>query len=207
MKAKVSAHMDDAVRLYQEGFSFQEIAERFGVTSSAVNKAFRRRGIPSRSRSKLAEHRQEAVRLYREGLSHRELANRFDVSHSTLSRTFIRWGVSSRSGSESRIVALRRGTVQPPRGADHWYWRGGRKLSSYGYLLVLLPEHHLANGNGYVYEHRLVAEQTLGRQLGPGEVVHHINGDVADNDPANLAVMSKGQHTALHKQQEKATRT
>ena len=33
------------------------------------------------------------------------------------------------------------------------------------------------------HEHRLVAEEKLGRPLRKGEVVHHIDGDYKNNDP------------------------
>ncbi len=54
------------------------------------------------------------------------------------------------------------------------------------------------NTRRWKYEHRIVAEQMLGRTLEPGEIVHHINHDTLDNRPENLRVMTAGEHTILH---------
>lgn len=42
------------------------------------------------------------------------------------------------------------------------------------------------------YLHRYVS------QPAPGEIVHHINGEIRDNRRANLANMEKGAHTTYH---------
>lgn len=60
------------------------------------------------------------------------------------------------------------------------------------------PDHPKANGVGYVLEHRLIVEAQLGRYLRDDEIVHHVNGDPADNRPENLAVMSQSEHVSLH---------
>jgi len=76
-----------------------------------------------------------------------------------------------------------------------------RVVASNGYILVYVgKEHHLADVRGYAYEHRLVAEQMLGRRLAAGEIVHHRNGDKADNRPANIEVKpSIKHHCAEHR--------
>jgi endogenous inhibitor of DNA gyrase (YacG/DUF329 family) len=67
-------------------------------------------------------------------------------------------------------------------------WKGGIRINKDGYREVLKKGHPRAGTNGYVLEHILVAEEMLGRPLAPGEVVHHRDGNKANNDPTNLKV-------------------
>ena len=51
------------------------------------------------------------------------------------------------------------------------------------------------------HEHRVVAEQILGRPLEEGEVVHHIDGNVRNNAPENLRIFSsQAEHAKFHKE-------
>lgn len=52
--------------------------------------------------------------------------------------------------------------------------------------------------NRYVYIHRFVMEQMLGRILVQGEVVHHKNGNKEDNRPKNLELMTNSEHSTMH---------
>lgn len=47
-------------------------------------------------------------------------------------------------------------------------------------------------------EHRQVMEDHLGRRLAPEEIVHHRNGNPADNRIENLEVQAWAEHTANH---------
>lgn len=49
------------------------------------------------------------------------------------------------------------------------------------------------------HEHRIVAEQKLGRALRPSEVVHHRNETIRDNRPDNLEVMTRAAHMDAHR--------
>lgn len=82
----------------------------------------------------------------------------------------------------------------------HWNWKGGRTISSHGYVKLKMPDHPNATSNGYVYEHQLIAEQLLGRHLHPGEIVHHRDGNGQNNDPENICVtVSREYHKLAHR--------
>jgi hypothetical protein len=79
-------------------------------------------------------------------------------------------------------------------------YKGGRRISSWGYVLVL------QEGGKYEFEHRLVMESAVGRKLEHDEHVHHINGIKTDNRIENLEIMKKGDHVSLHNKTNPAPR-
>ena len=58
-----------------------------------------------------------------------------------------------------------------------------------GYVLVRLPHHAQSDVRGYVYQHRLVMEQALGRPLARGERVRHRDNNPGNNAVANLVLV------------------
>jgi hypothetical protein len=55
----------------------------------------------------------------------------------------------------------------------------------------------LSNSNGYVYYHRYVASNKIGRWLTSDEHVHHIDGNKTNNDPNNLMIVDKHEHPSI----------
>lgn len=63
------------------------------------------------------------------------------------------------------------------------------------------PVHPRANSNGLYPLHRVLMENHLGRLLRPDELVHHKNEVKKDNRIENLEVVSRADHTKIHKPQ------
>jgi hypothetical protein len=90
--------------------------------------------------------------------------------------------------------------IRSPQGKK----RSGR-IRANGYYAIYLPEHPYAFGKGYVYEHRHVVEQKLGRYLLRTEIVHHKDGNKLNNNIDNLELCASiAEHKAEHRSSQSA---
>ena len=91
---------------------------------------------------------------------------------------------------QKRAIVLK--NFHQPRGKDNPHWKGGRELTKAGYVRLWISKEER------VLEHRKVMEGHLGRKLTRTEVVHHINGNNADNRLANLELTTFSEDISRH---------
>lgn len=83
------------------------------------------------------------------------------------------------------------------------------KIIHCGYYWVYMPDHPLATKNGYIREHRLIAEKELATNeqlicingqnvLNPALDVHHIDENKLNNDVKNLQIVTTSEHMQIH---------
>jgi len=88
-------------------------------------------------------------------------------------------------------------------GSAHPSWKGGRIRNTDGYIRVAISEDDFFfqmadKTTHYVFEHRLVMAQFLGRCLHSREIIHHKNGVPDDNRIENLILTTRGRHILEH---------
>ena len=85
----------------------------------------------------------------------------------------------------------------------------GNKREHGGYYWIFLPEHPFATKDGYIREHRLIAEKYLltdeasvkingEKFLSPNYEVHHKDLNKLNNDKDNLQILTKTEHQQIH---------
>jgi len=105
-----------------------------------------------------------------------EVGRHYGVHQSTVHKWIHQYGIKPKPHSR--------------KGSKHPRYKGWT-LDGHGYLV------HRAHPHNGRRQHRLVAEEMLGRPLRKDEVVHHINGDKTDNRPENLEIIDRTEHSLL----------
>ena len=174
-------------KLYQEGWSYPRLAERFGVKFHLIKRVIHRQGVQPRHVGlvpllKTQEQIQKAVILYKGGTSQEKIAVEMGVSQALVGRVLRQQGILAR-----KVIGRE----------QHGNWKGGRHLTSSGYVEVILdrdsPYFSMANRMGYILEHRLIMAKHLKRCLNKEETIHLKNGIKDDNRIGNLQLWN-GRH-------------
>lgn len=85
------------------------------------------------------------------------------------------------------------------RGKESNLWKGGKYKSAQGYLYILKPNHPYSTKMGYVLESRLIMEKNLNRYLKLKEIIHHIDGNIDNNNIKNLMLFeNQREHMEYH---------
>lgn len=186
--------------------SLTSVGEILGCNRETVRKWVKRHGLPvkkkHRNKPRKPENKKLADKKWLEG----ELSSKpvKQIARELGATEFAVWywtrnhGLSDTSQSHSEAVkkGLKKRFPNGRFGEDHPRWKGGRRIAG-GYIFVRVDDHPNAR-NGYIQEHRLVMEKTLGRYLNSDEVVHHKDGDKKNNHPDNLEVKKRGDHVSEH---------
>jgi transposase-like protein len=143
------------------------------------------------------EEKEEARRLRINGLSVNAIARELGVSKGSVSLWIRGLPVPAHLTEEGRAgrKKLRLEAIAIERERLGIGKKKERLISSDGRWMLQVPPGYQGRtyiGGRYIFEHRYIMEQHLGRLLEPGEVVHHLNGNKLDNRLENLELIQGG---------------
>jgi len=137
------------------------------------------------------------------GRADKHIAEELGITTTAVGYWRRKFQILPRPTAERAKTAIKETWPQGRRGPEAGHWKGGRSSTSGkkpgGYIRIYMPDHPQANRNGYVYEHRYVMEQKIGRYLEAGELVDHIDRNRSNNAPENLRLhASRSEHVKDH---------
>ena len=136
---------------------------------------------------------EDVAELYwRREMTVAEVANELGVKPNTLRDRMKQVGFPVRTKREYVQLMKRKGRLSTTwTGSRNIKWKGGTPKDGSGYVMVWTGERK------YVRRSHLVWEQSRGRKLPEGWVVHHINGVKDDDKPENVAACPPIKHAHL----------
>jgi hypothetical protein len=166
----------------------QWLIDHFESSYQAVKRWLAEAGIPRRASGERQRRTldQAVVRVMYEdaNMTIAEIAASLKASTKLVARTL------KLAITQTRSMGPR---VGRGRGRNKDGYAGG-----HGYVKVFQPNHPNANSRGEVFEHRFVMANTIRSPLRRDEDVHHRDMNKANNDPTNLEILSRPEHTRMH---------
>jgi len=158
---------------------------------------------------------------------HKGMKIQFNTGRTHFKKGMVPWNLGLKMTDEERMAQSKRlkgkpmpkplgfsetmRRVNPPIGKKlRFDWRDKEKelrVWRCGYVYVYAPDHPTSRKKapdyGYVAEHRMIMELSLGRGLTKTEVIHHIDGDKSNNNIENLICCdSPRSHNKIHTKME-----
>lgn len=160
------------LKMHQAGQTPPEIAKALGISTSGVHYHLKRMGISTVHPLKKDISTDQIRDLYQQGISIRDIAEELGIGDEALRRRMIRAGIERRSLKES-----------VPRGAQNRHYKDGQR-DARKKMRDSLPRK----------ESWQVAAICLGHPLARGWIVHHMDENPTNNDPANLWLFPTFEH-------------